>query len=87
VTAGGHRLENQEFDYVFLGTNIDPSAPIPQGRWSRGPSMDGKAQFTARQATPLGQEPILARPRPDGFAQTQQMSGDGLLEKVKNGLT
>jgi Mn-containing catalase len=82
-------LENQEFDYVFLGTNIDPSAPIPQGRWSQGPSMDGKAQFSARNAMPLGQEPVLAPPRPDGFAQTQQMQNgmDGLLEKVKNALT
>jgi len=80
-------LENQEFDYVFLGTNIDPSAPIPQGRWSQGPSIDGKAQFTAQRAVPLGQEPVLGPPRPDGFAQTQQMQdGNGLLQKVKNAL-
>jgi len=82
-------LEKQEFSYVFLGTNIDPSAPIPQGRWSQGPSIDGKGQFMARPAAPLGQEPVLGPPRPEGFAQTQQMmdGGDGLLQKVKNALT
>jgi Mn-containing catalase len=81
-------LENQEVNYLFLGTNIDPNAPIPQGRWSQGPSLDGKAQFSAGRAMPMGQEPVLAPPRPDGFAQTQQMQGGagGLLEKVKNAL-
>lgn len=81
-------LEHPDFNYVFLGTNIDPNAPIPQGRWSQGSSLDGKAQFSAVRAIPLGQEPILAPPRPDGFAQTQQMNdGNGLLQKVKNALT
>lgn len=80
--------ENQEFNYVFLGTNIDKSAPIPQGRWSQGPSLDGKSQFSAQHATPQGQEPKLAPPRPEGFAQTQQMQDDqGLLSKVVNKLT
>jgi len=81
-------LENQEVNYLFLGTHIDPNAPIPQGRWSQGPSLDGKAQFSAGRAMPMGQEPILAPPRPEGFAQSQQMqNGAGrLLEKVKNAL-
>jgi Mn-containing catalase len=79
-------LENQEVNYLFLGTHIDPNAPIPQGRWSQGMSLDGKAQFSAGRAMPMGQEPVLAPPRPDGFAQTQQMQNGagGLLEKVKN---
>jgi len=81
-------LENQEVNYLFLGTHIDPNAPIPQGRWSQGMSLDGKAQFSAGRAMPMGQEPVLAPPRPDGFAQTQQMQdgAGGLLEKVKNAL-
>jgi len=79
-------LENQEVNYLFLGTHIDPNAPIPQGRWSQGMSLDGKAQFSAGRAMPMGHEPVLAPPRPDGFAQTQQMQNGagGLLEKVKN---
>jgi Mn-containing catalase len=82
-------LENQEVNYVFMGTHIDPNAPIPQGRWSQGPSLDGKAEFSAGRAMPMGQVPILAPPRPDGFAQTQQMQDGvgGLLEKAKNALT
>lgn len=81
-------LENQEFGYVFLSTNIDPNVPIPQGRWSQGPSMDGKAQFTTQRATPLGQEPVLGPPRPAGFAQTQQMQdGEGLIDKIVDKLT
>jgi Mn-containing catalase len=81
-------LENQEVNYLFMGTHIDPNAPIPQGRWSQGMSLDGKGQFSAGRAMPMGQEPILAPPRPDGFAQTQQMQdgAGGLLEKVKNAL-
>jgi Mn-containing catalase len=81
-------LENQEVNYLFLGTNIDLNAPIPQGRWSQGVSLDGKGQFSAGRAMPMGQEPVLAPPRPDGFAQTQQMQNGagGLLEKVKNAL-
>jgi Mn-containing catalase len=80
--------ENHDVNYVFLGTNMDPQAPIPQGRWTSGSSLDGKAQFKFGRAQPMGQEPVLAPPRPDGFAQTQQMvdGAGGLLEKVKNAL-
>ena len=81
------KLENQDVNYVFFGTHIDPTAPIPQGRWSNGPSIDGKAQFSSQRMTPQGQEPKLGPPRPDGFAQTQQMQDDeGLLSKVVNTL-
>jgi Mn-containing catalase len=81
-------MENQEFNYVFLGTNIDPNAPIPQGRWSQGPSLDGKGQFSSQRAVPLGEEPVLGPPRPDGFAQTQQMQDkQGMLGKIVDKLT
>jgi Mn-containing catalase len=80
--------ENQEFNYVFLGTNVDPSAPIPEGRWTQGPSIDGKGEFTARRMTPQGEEPQLGAPDPAGFAQTQQMGSDGgLISKAVNKLT
>lgn len=80
-------LENQDANYVFLGTNIDPAAPIPEGRWSQGLSLDGRAQYTAQRAVPMGQEPKLAPPRPDGFAQVQQMAdGEGLMSKILNKL-
>ena len=80
--------ENQEFNHVFLGTNIDPTAPIPQGRWSQGPAYDGKGEFSAQRATPQGQVPELGLPRPEGFAQTQQMMPDkSLIGKVVDKLT
>ncbi len=79
--------ENQEFNYVFLGTNIDPIAPIPQGRWTQGESIDGKSQFSARRMTPQGQEPQLSGPRPEGFAQTQQMQPSSIVGKIVDKLT
>jgi Mn-containing catalase len=70
--------QNDEFAYAFLGFNRDGSPP-PQGRWSEGPSIDGKGEFTSRPMEPLGQEPVLAPPRPDSGAQMQQMA-DGATE-------
>jgi Mn-containing catalase len=65
--------EAQEFSYVFLGTMKDGSPP-PQGRFSTGPSLDGRAQFTGRPAEPMGQEPVLGPARSDSGAQTEQMT-------------
>ena len=39
--------ENREFSYAFIGTMKDGSPP-PQGRWTQGPSLDGKGQFSAQ---------------------------------------
>jgi len=78
--------ENGEFNYVFLSTAIDGIEP-PQGRWTQGTSLDGKGQFSVRKAQPQGQEPKLAPPRPDGFAQTQQMQDEqGLIQTIKEKL-
>lgn len=63
-------LENQEFSYVYLGHMKDGS--IPMGRWTEGPSMDGKGSFSARMSEPLGQEPMLEPARPDAGAQVEQ---------------
>ncbi len=77
--------ENQEVNYTFFSTNIDPNVPIPEGRWTQGPSLDGKGQFSALRLTPMGQEPNLSQPRSDGFAQTQQMSTvQNVISSVKN---
>jgi Mn-containing catalase len=81
------KLENQEFNYSFVSTAIDGVAPA-QGRFTSGPSLDGKGEFNLQRAMPLGQEPKLAPPRPDGFATAQQMQDDtGLLQKVINKIT
>ncbi|UIJ70905.1 manganese catalase family protein [Aurantimonas sp. HBX-1] len=64
--------ENQEHNYDFFATAADGSPP-PAGRWSEGPSMDGKGQFTVFQNQPLGDVPDLGPARPDSSAQKEQM--------------
>ncbi|WP_374164776.1 manganese catalase family protein [Arcticibacter sp. MXS-1] len=71
--------ENQQFNYSFVSTNIErPEAP--DARWAQGTSIDGKGQFTFVHGAPLGEEPDLGIPKPEGFAQKEQMSKpeDGL---------
>lgn len=65
-------LEKQEFSYVFAGTDRNGEPP-PAGRYTQGPSLDGKGQFTAMQAQPLGEEPILGPARAGSGAQKEQM--------------
>jgi Mn-containing catalase len=66
--------EDQRFSYVFLSTNVDAQAPIPEGRWSHGHSMDGRSEFSAAHLRPQGQEPQLSSPPPSSFAQVQQIN-------------
>jgi Mn-containing catalase len=79
--------EKQEFSYAFFSTAIGKQPP-PTGRWSQGPSIDGKGQFSVFVNEPLGQVPVLAAPRPEGYADAQQLAGDGqgLLGKVASTL-
>ncbi len=64
--------EAQEFSYTFFGSAADGTPPTP-GRWTDGPSLDGKGRFSAAQNAPLGQEPVLGPARPDSGAQAEQM--------------
>lgn len=68
-------LEKQEFSYVYMGTSVTGETP-PQGRFNTGPSMDGKAQFSTIQSTPLGEEPVLGPARPMSGAQAEQITPD-----------
>lgn len=64
--------EAREHSYYFLNTLIDKEAP--QGRWSSGPSLDGKSQFTVKQQPePQGQAPSLGKARKHSGAQLEQM--------------
>lgn len=65
-------MERQDFSYVFLGTDAT-GAPPPEGRFTTGPSMDGKAQFSVMQNTALGEEPVLGPARPGSGAQAEQI--------------
>ena len=64
--------EHEKFNYNFFATTRDGSAP-PAGRWTGGPSLDGKGEFTVVQNEPMGDVPNLGPARPDSGAQTQQM--------------
>ncbi len=64
--------ELQDVSYVFLATGVEGVAP-PEGRWTQGPSLDGKGTFELRVNKPLGQEPVLAPPIPSAYAEQQQM--------------
>jgi Mn-containing catalase len=64
--------ENQKFNYNFFSSTADGS-PVPEGRWTQGPSLDGKGEFSVVQNQPMGQEPVLGPARPDSGAQSEQI--------------
>ncbi len=65
--------EAKEFSYMFMGTERS-GTPVPPGRYSEGPSIDGKGQFHFKAFEPLGEEPVLGPARPDSGAQKEQMT-------------
>ena len=75
--------EAQEYSYAFFSTGIDGATP-PEGRWSHGPSLDGKSQYSLFRNRLLGQEPKLGPPDPAGYAQREQQMGvfGSLKEKI-----
>jgi Mn-containing catalase len=65
--------ELKEFSYAFFGTERN-GTPVQPGRYSQGPSLDGKGEYHFVQAEPLGDEPVLGPARPDSGAHKEQMS-------------
>jgi Mn-containing catalase len=64
--------EAMEHSYYFLNTSLDEATP--EGRWSSGPSLDGRSDFTVREKVePLGQKPDLGKARPNSGAQREQI--------------
>ncbi len=68
------QMENQDFNYTFVSTQVE-SEGDPGQRWTSGTSPDGKGKFSFQPAAPLGAEPKLAPPIPEGHAQLEQMAG------------
>ncbi|WP_289016151.1 manganese catalase family protein [uncultured Methylobacterium sp.] len=64
--------EHQKFNYNFFATARDGTPP-PAGRWTSGPSLDGKGEFSVVQNEPMGEEPVLGPARPDSGAQKEQI--------------
>ena len=77
--------ELQQVSYVYMTTGVD-GADKPTGRFTTGKSLDGKAEYTTEPARPMGQEPKLAPPMPEGYAQKEQMRDglSGMLENIKD---
>lgn len=79
--------EAQEFSYSYFGHMVDGT--IPEGRWSDGPSMDGRSRFTSKVSQPMGGKPSLAPARPHGGAQAAQGSksgAEGLLGSIEGAI-
>jgi manganese catalase len=78
--------ELTEFSYAFTTHGLEGAA-VPEGRWSSGTSIDGKGEFHTEPAVPLGDEPILSAPAPEGYAQTEQLTGAPAQQSPNVGTT
>ena len=63
--------EDSENAYNYYVITVDGTTP--EGRWTQGPSLDGKGTYTVFKNKPMGEEPVLGPARPDSGAQTEQM--------------
>jgi Mn-containing catalase len=63
--------EKQEFSYAFFSHLLN--AEPPTGRWTAGPSVDGKGEFSVVNSEPLGEKPVLPHARPRSGAQAEQV--------------
>jgi len=79
------KLENQDVNYTFFTTRINEQSE-GRGRWSEGPSIDGRGTFRTTQASPAGDEPRLAPADKEVHAQQEEMLGitDTVINKVKD---
>jgi Mn-containing catalase len=71
-------LEKREFAYQFW--NNSQGSESAEGRWAKGPSIDGKGEFQyIENPQPLGPQPELPQPDPrlHGTSQVKQNIGDG----------
>jgi Mn-containing catalase len=73
--------EKHDVSYAFLTTTVD--GDVPEGRWSRGRSLDGHGEFRTERAKPMGDEPVLSSPPRSIYAQSEQQER-GIVDKVKD---
>ncbi|HEX8384734.1 MAG TPA: manganese catalase family protein, partial [Rubricoccaceae bacterium] len=67
---------------AFMGTGFDGNLP-PAGRWTSGPSIDGKGEFSViEQMQPLGAVPARSEPPPYTFNQAPSQPVQGLMAKA-----
>lgn len=65
--------EKREYAYNFFASSADGTPPMP-GRWTEGPSLDGKSNFSVFENKPLGEEPNLGPAKPKSGAEKQQIA-------------
>ena len=63
--------EHASESYRFATTGID-GVPPAQGRWSSGPSMDGRGEFITKPMTPMGGKADLGMASPAAAVQKAQ---------------
>jgi len=75
--------ENQAFSYAYMTSQADGSIPptLVDSRFTTGPSLDGKGQFSVFPNRPMGEEPQLAPGPKSAYAQKEQHLG--ILDKIK----
>lgn len=76
--------ELSEVAYAFMTTGIDGTPP-PVGRWTEGPSVDGRGRFQTHKAEPVGAVPDLGPATPDSPVQKNQMGRPGEQPMVSVG--
>lgn len=78
----------KEFEYAFISPGINEASTPASGRWTHGPSLDGKGEFHVLKAEPYGDEPKLGPPVPEGHAQKEQMTiTDSIIGNIKDALS
>ena len=76
----GPHLKEMNLGYAYMGTRLD--GPPPEGRFTSGPSIDGKGEFSLlERMAPLGQEPQLP-PKPPYTFDPPTNKGMGMMAKA-----
>ena len=79
--------EDQQHNYNFMSTHRKGKAEAPQGRFTEGPSIDGRGEFSVTEQ-PGGNVPDLGTAKPGSGAQKEQIgsSGGSVASKAKEAL-
>lgn len=74
--------ESEQVQQYARSFFVHSNAPVPlNSRFTQGPSLDGKGEFSVFQAVPLGQTPTLAPPPPQAHGKVMvkpEYQADGL---------
>ena len=77
--------EKHEFAYTFFQQS---KAEVPaDSRWTSGPSIDGRGEFSIWKAEPMGEEPQLSPAPPESHAGPEATFSDGRPAQPGGGST